>query len=73
MTLEYQITKIEKYPRFTEYGSIQYVYRIYFKVPQLGVEDFIEVPESQYRTDIVRKLILEKIKTYEDLMGRSSA
>ena len=63
---EYKILNIKPLVDITPDGRFTKIYRVTFEYK--GMQDFIDIPESEYSEENVRKKIEARIKTHEALL-----
>ena len=66
--MTYKIVDIIPMVDIDKTGRFVKIYRVKFLVN--GIEDFIDVPESEYTEEKVKKLIEERVKTHLKLLGK---
>jgi len=66
--MEYKIKQILPTVDISPRGEFIKVYRVTFEWN--GMEDYIELPESEYSSDKVKELIEKKIAEHKKLLGK---
>jgi len=66
--MEYKIIEIRPLVDITPEGRFIKIYRVKFKFD--NIEDFIDIPESEYSQEVVKKKVEEVVKTHSQLLGK---
>lgn len=66
--VEYKIIDVRPMIDIDEAGRFYKKYRVRFVVGK--IEDFIDVPESEFSTEHVRELVEKRAKEIAELMGK---
>jgi len=63
---EYKIIEVMPLMDIDKRGRFVKIYRVKFEYN--GIEDFVDVPEEEYKPEKVREKIEEVIRTHRDLL-----
>lgn len=65
---EYKISRVVPMVNIDAMGRFYKTYRVYYTFGE--IEDWIEVKEEEFKTDIITKKIEEKISEMKKLLGK---